>query len=121
MVLLDRVRRLTRAAEVVDRRLTCTHSGEPAMDISSESEETRGRDPYRRSHCEDCMGENATRRECGEPATATGDDEGSRRRTNLNFDGQQALAVCAFASRFLLATSTESYLPDWTIDCYLCT
>lgn len=91
------------------------------MDVSSEPEEARGQDSYRRGHCEDWMGENATRRECGEPATTTGDDEGSRRRTNLNFDGQQGLAVCAFASRFLLAAPTESYLPDSTIDCYLCT
>lgn len=53
------------------------------------------------------MGESATERGRGKPAIATGDDKGSRRRTNLNFDGQHVLAVCALASRFLLATSTR--------------
>jgi partner of Y14 and mago protein len=107
MVLLDRVRGLSRAGEVVEYGLTCKHSGEPAMRVSGRSARSHRRGPYGRGHCEDWASETATGRECGESATATatGDSEGRRRRLRWS-----ALlgSPCVVQTRFLLVATTES-------------
>lgn len=106
-MLLDRVRRLSRAGEVVERGLTCRHPGEPAIGVSSRSAEAHDFSTYGGGHCEDWTSETATGRECGESATATatGDSEGSRHPKSMVSTSWQSvrpnsLSVCCITESF---------------------